>query len=417
MCSFPISLDSNQFILNQASYPQIEVNTKQDVNKQFKSHPDFIEFFSVNNLEDVLSFFDHKIVNDTNTNEPLINCNGKCTPWSQVKEELFGKEKVVSFKLPHGWKYNEQGIVKKNCVKWTILEPDWKDKVDPKPGEHFVELVSEKKGCCGVSRHCWLRLIDDKTNVTSVGFCGKMYKFFPIRGQKGKLVSPDPCEFHNKEVKKYCTRIKVTNVQYEALKNKIENDQNNKNLYFNLQTRNCSMYAVEVLKTIGINIDNREYPSQALARWAFSWMANIKTPKCITTALHYIAQFFRIILSPFYSLLLLGLGGAYTDKDITELEKQYGDRWAEKPNKPFTRWLPLLDGSILQFGTVWKVTEWQRVIDNERSSAMAKIQQEWDLKPNCSAEEAEQFKKRIDEARYAMPSNLEAAPLGFRTCS
>lgn len=321
------------------------------------------------------------------TNPGEFMLEGKLTKSDEVIKRLF-KDGPVLATLPHGFKYNEQGIVEKNQIKWTLLEPDWKDKT-PVIGKCFLEVVTLNKGFIGISRHCWIRLIDANGGVISVGFCGKVLKWLPFRAQKGKLASPDPGEFDTEGTKRV-TRFMIDQDAYDHVKARVESDQKNKNLYFNMITRNCSVYVTELLKSIGINIENKEYPTQAAARGIFKKL-NITPSPCVQKAMFYIAQVFRFILSPIYHLGILILGACYSDREAKALS-QYKASWPKQPNKPFRNFWSLFDPSDLRFATGWKIAEWQEWVERKRA---------------VSIQEAEQQGKLEDDARnliqYGLP--------------
>ncbi len=328
--------------------------------------PDLAEFMRKNKLEKHMRFFDHQLKLDPLTLEPLLLVKGNLIPWSKAKDLIFGPVLPSSLSLPHGWKYNDQGIVDKNLIKWTKLEPDWKDKTNPIPGHFFIELMCVKKNMW----HCWVRLIDDQTQVISTGLCGKVTAWLPLKRRKGKLASPDPGEFIRAD--KMSTRFEISAEQYAKLKAKIENDQT-KPISFHLMKRNCAVYALELLKEIGIQVDNREYPAQALLRSALSNL-NVKPPEKAMIALHYVAHFFRTLLSPLYNLLLLPLGGEFA-----------------------------LTPSSLKFATGWKVHAWQEKVAEWRQEQLRAIQQEKQEKAFITPEEEQAFERRIFEATYGIP--------------
>lgn len=368
-----VSLTSPQPTFHsQHVYPVLKnISTIQD---QF---PDLAQFVKENKFEKYMRFFDHHVKIDPKTLEPLLLVKGSMVPWSTAKHEIFGPNLPPSLRLPHGWKYNDQGLVNKNLIKWKKLEPDWNDKIEPKPGHFFIELMCVKKNMW----HCWVHLIDDQTRVISAGLCGKVSAWLPLKGKKGKLVSPDPGEFMRGE--KMRTRFEITDEQYNQLKTKIENDQA-KSVRFNLKKRNCSVYALELLKEIGVNVDNREYLTQALLRSTFSRL-QVKPPECVLKALHYIAHFFRTILSPVYHILLLPFGGGLHIKP-----------------------------SALKIATGWKVHAWQEKIAELRAKKILEITNERSQKATISPEETQQFERRILEATYSIPTTkIRPTTIGF----
>lgn len=294
--------------------------------------------------------------------EPQLLVEGRMLSWTQAKSLIFGNDYSGTLKLPIGWKYNANGVVKKDLIQWDQLETEWQDtSEDRMNGQHYIEVASISKDW----RHCWIRLIDDKGGVISVGFVGKIYHWLPFRAAKGKLMSPDPYEF--KDAPKMTTRIAVSAERYNKIKERIESDQKNKNLYFNQITRNCSTYVCELLNEIGIKIDNREFPTQAIGRTILR-VCNIKMPECILAAFNAVAMVFRALLSPIYLLGMLILGASYTNKDIKEIERDFENKWPVKPRKLFQSSQSLFDCSNFWFSATWRLREWQRTIAAYRIS-------------------------------------------------
>ncbi len=327
-----------------------------------RNYPEFMKFAIKNRLDDLLNFFNTHTVEVRYTHdvgEIWLCIEGEMKPWSEVKQTIFGSENPDNLTLPHGWKYNQDGFVKKNMVKWTVLEPDWQDKTAI-IGNYYIELVSRETKSLFDERHCWIRLIDNQASVISVGFYGNKAKLFPFRGVKGKLVSPDFKEIEPAR-KLHVTRIKVDASDYKKVKDKIELDQSTENIYFNFITFNCSAYACGLLKLIGIDINNSEFPSQAFGRRVLTKL-NIKLKPWILKLIHFIAMAVRYAASPFYNLGIILMGGAYTSRDIRKIEIKY-DRGLDLRPKPFSTFRSLFDGSNYKFRTGWKVTAWQKEID------------------------------------------------------
>lgn len=405
--SSPLSLGvQNPNILNN-------IQEEMNLNAIPQEFPDFVKFFKENDIKKYIEFFDHKIRLDEKNKQPLILLENEIISWSEAKLRIFGPNEPESLMLPHGWKYNEKGFVQKNLIKWETLEPDWHDKIDPQPGHFFVELVSKKKGWGGFSRHCSLRLIDEQTGVTSVGFCGKNFKWLPFRGQKGKFASPDPGEFVSG--KEYRTRIEITANEFLKLKTRIENDQKNKNVYFNFVSRNCSTYCCEVLSEIGININNCEFPGQALWRKVFSKL-KIRPYPAVVKAFHCISMFFRYLFSPIHNLGIFLLGGTFANKDIRVIERAEGEKWPKKPNKPFKDVASFFNCSNFKFATGWKVTTWQYAVGKYRAENILKIQEEIHQKElirSLTEAERKQYDDILFQAKYGLAENLKDTPLGF----
>jgi hypothetical protein len=393
---------------NSFGSPPENLSEEERAKKEF---PDFFQFCRENTS--YLRFFNHKPT--YKNGEPQILLEGVLTPWSEAKPKIFGDKPLVSLKIPHGWKYNANGIVHKDMIHWNKLEPDWKDP-EPQPGHYFIEIVSKQRGFLGLSRHCWVRLIDAESNVISVGFGGKVLKCGTFRSQKGKFVSPDVGEFEDGIEHK--TRIVISKKDHDNIKERIEFDQKTKNVYFNMITRNCSMYACALLKEIGITIDNREFPTQALARWFFKKLG-VNINLTVLKVINYAAFIFRILLSPFYLILILALGAGYSDNAILKIEKEHGKDWPEKPVRPFQHFSSLFNCANFNFGTGWKVTEWQQTVQEWREKqyhnelSQIALARRMALTP-ITAEQEEYFKNRLFQAKYGFPPKVEATPLGFQ---
>lgn len=336
--------------------------------KMHERFPDFVRFLEANNMKVYFSKFNHKIINACG--EPALLYQGAYFTWSDLKRILFNADRITDFSLPHGFKYIDKGIVKESLVQWSVLSPCWKDQENPLPGQFFVELVSQERGFLGYSRHCFLRLIDDQTNVYSVGYGGKLYNWLPFRSSKGRFYSPDPSEF--KDGKLRTTRIAITREQFIFLKYQIEKDQLIENFYFNLITRNCSQYTVELLKQVGIDINSQEYPTQALARRVCTFL-KIRPPDCILKIAHYVKIFFQYLLSPVLNVLLLLLGAKYANPDLVKLEKENSHLWPSLPKKPLENFESIFDINQLKLSTGWKVSEWQDWVKKRRELTMEQL--------------------------------------------
>lgn len=390
-----------------------KISRKEILKRIEKEFPDFITFFKKNNLEDFLNFYLHEI-QLRDDGQVYLLVENEMLPWTEAKRKIFGDGRdPTDLTLPHGWKYNYHGFIKKDLIRWTKLETTWKDRANL-PGHYFLEVVSKQRDCIGFTNHCILRLIDNNTNVTSVGFCGtSMLRWRPFRGQKGKLASPDPMEHLRGRFT--CTRIEITNEEYQRIKDKIETDQKEKNIYFNFITRNCSSYCCEVLKTIGIDIENDEYASQAIIRRIITWL-KIKVPKCALMALHYVSHFFRLLLGPVYNLAIFILGASSVDKEMAEILKERREKGLAEPKQPFQSFCAIFDGSNFKFKTGWKISSWQRSVAAYRARQVKLIEETMKSAGHggeLTREQIQMFDKLLFEARLARPPKYEATPFGF----
>lgn len=405
----------DQYAKEQAGKLTVHIRRLSDIPSS--ADPDFKRFFKENNFENILAYFGHSIVFDSVVQEPMIMKNGILTKWSEVKECFIklsndgraARNPNPPMLMPYDWQYTMDGIIERNAIKWSELKPFDKDRVDPRPGHYFVELMSKARSRINpFSRHCYLRLIDDVGNVISVGFCSRTPSCFPFRAQKAKLISPDPYEMLSGKM--FCSRILIDKARYDHLKARVELDQRTQNLYFSMVTRNCSIYCCDLLNEIGVKIYNMEFPDQALRR-NISYRCGCKPPKCVSIAIEWVAKFFRLLLSPITNLVMLILGASYKDADIIETERLHKLEWFKQPKKPFESCKALIDGTNFSFGTVWKVTAWQKKLEKYRKELMESITKEkTDLearqKSALSEEQRKKFEDQLFHAKYDLPQDF-----------
>lgn len=313
-----------------------------------------------NEIDKYTRFFGH----EKKADQFLLN--GKWTAWPEVKNILFGEQAVGP--LPRSFVYNQNGIVARHQCQWTVLEADWQEK-NPKVGKCFLEIVSQNKGYGGLARHCWIRLIDANSGVISVGLYAKMYKCFPFRSQVGKYISPDPAEFDPGD--KTITRFSITQEQYNHLKGRVEAFQKNKHFFFNLKTRNCTVFVCELLSEIGISIKNIEYPPYGGLRRVLKCL-KINPPQFVLKIFKLIGQFFRYLLVPFHLLILSFLGLYYSNDDVKLLPKG---------NLPKRNLCEILKSSYAFFPTVWKLCEWQEWIAEKRAAKIRELEKQGPITP------------------------------------
>ncbi len=363
-----------------------------------KTHPDAHLFMKSNNLFGAYVKFGWKV--SYHHDEPEFLFKGTYLPWSQIKKELFpeGSKKYV---LPHGYIFTEfEGITEQNGANWTELKPIFKDRLDPRPGKVFIEIVTNGNF---FNRHAYINLIDKESKVMQVGFCGKINALFPFRNQKGKLMSPDPWGYRLADVRR--TRIELTEEQFTKIKNRIETDQRTKNLHFNLLTRNCTAYVGEILREIGLKVHIQEYPEQILARVLFNSMG-ITIPKKLLKGLHVFGAFIRYILLPVYSLFIYILGAKYTDAKMKKVTQEHSHEWVKQPRAPFSSTKKTIMCQDINLFTGWKLLDFQNWVRRSRVLTYEKVLKEFQeasLTKELTKEEEARFEERLFSAMYALP--------------
>ena len=236
--------------------------------------------------------------------------------------------------------------------------------------------------------HCWLRIVNDKGKIISAGMCGDINKIAMSRGLVGRINSPDHREFSSEPKRQ--TRILIKKEEYKVLKNKIENDQKTHNFYFNLLTRNCSTYVCEVIQTIGLEVNNKEFLSQLVLR-AFFKRIKINPPETILKVLSPIFYISQMTLGTISSFLM---GAWYQNADVKILEKDYSSQWLEKPKKPFRSWKSFVNGNNSKMPSSFKVADWQEYVERHRSTRLKHLKNEKELFDHDIVK-SEKFRRRI----------------------
>lgn len=320
-------------------------------------HPDLVDFNRQYAIRAPRAHFGHQAI-ELRAGQPLLHFEGRMVPWDLVKKRIFGHEAPTSMRLPSGWRYEQSGLVAKDLINWTKLEPSWK--IENPTKEFFLEVVSNEIG----TKHSWVRLIDRDGNVISVGFASTLHTWFPLRSHIGKLASPDPLEFSGSP--QHCLRYPISPKQYHHVKARIERDQNEGNLYFSAISRNCSTYVAEILEEIGIQVDTCEYPNSMLVRET-SRIFGLKIPPVIRKIFLGITYLIMVLLSPILQVMVLFLGGSYKDKALEILEKTKDAKWKSAHRRPFSSVKSIFNGSNISFSTGWKMSEWQKSQKNCQS--------------------------------------------------
>ena len=327
-------------------------------------YPDLIDFLKANTLIDYMQGAGLKF-GTANNGEPLLPVNGTMMKWGQARKEIFGDADIKkSMELPLNWRFDASGLQKISVCEWTKLEPCRKE--DPHPGEFFVDLMTTAQGL----NHSWIRLVNEDGNIISVGLCGHIYSAALFRGSVGRLNSPDHREFMPEEHRR--TRILINKKQYEQLINRIENDQKTHNFYFNLLSRNCGAYALEVLSEIGLIIDNKEFPTQMGIRKLCQGI-NKTPPECVIKT---VSKILGIVRPIFGTLGTIAMGAWYQNGEVKQLEKQYGSQWKKKPNKPFRSVKSYFDGTNSQMLSTFKIADWQNFVERYRIERLEFLQKQ-----------------------------------------
>jgi len=370
--------------------------------KLAKKYPGFVDFLKQSDLITKMRHFGHKV--HEIDEQPAIYYEGNLTRWTDIKALLFDQNQK-DLSLPYGYRYIDRtvdqddnelpfGIVKQNLIKWKRLHPSFMD--HKMPGKFFVEVVSDSKNFHG---HAWIRIIDNKTNVISVGFFRKCHFFRSLATYKGKILQLDPHEFA--KTNKTITRIEISEKEYHKIIEKIETDQETGNLGFNYYKRNCAKYTCEVLEVIGIKVDNDEYPSQSVMRWVLESLQISKISKVAVSVLFVFVQAIRTLISPIYNIILWTQGINHNDGEYQKFLQEKGI--VERNLYPFR----IFSTESFRWSSTFKLRQWQHWVAIRRKNNLNKAHKDY-LNEKITKNEYGQAK---ENAKYEKPPSLKTRKL------
>jgi hypothetical protein len=262
--------------------------------------------------------------------------------------------------LSSDWRYDKDGFTKKSFIKFRKLTPTHQR--DNPDRHHYFVLKTKETGFLGLSRHCYMELIDADGNGYSFGLCGPVS--YPFCGKKGAITSPDPKEATKGIERRTC--IIIPEETFQVIKTTVELDKQNGEEYFHLFNHNCSTYTAHVAERhLGLKIDNREFISQSLMRNTFERI-NFHPGQTVLKIIHIVGVIFRAVLSPFYLLLWL-LTGAPFDTEIgkqTRLKQSYIQKVSLFQQTKDTFW-SFIFADYFKLSTGWKMSVWQNRVNLE----------------------------------------------------
>ncbi len=358
-------------------------------------YPDLVEMMRENDLPGFMKTAGLRI-GRSKKGQPLFPMESGMMKWERAREQIFGHAPSGD-RVLQNWRLISSGLQNVGMGSWQELTPCRYE--EPHLGHYYVDLMSTTAGL----NHCWVRLVDEQGRMASAGLCGKIYRRGLFRGSIASINSPDYREFSPEPHRQ--TRIEITQSDYLALKEKIENDQKDRNVYFNLLTRNCTAYACEVLSTIGLQIKNREYPTQIGIRKLLT-ISGLEPPEFLVKVMSSLASCFRPILG---AAIAIFMGAWYEDPEVAELEVQYASHWPKKPNKPFRSWRSFFDGTNGQMVSSFKVVDWQYFVDHYRKKRLEFLQsqkEQIDSQIRSHSRFSAEWEALEHRIRYEMPPGL-----------
>jgi hypothetical protein len=223
-----------------------------------KANLGFEEFASNPPLNRYLAAYGHE-VKVSKSGEIHLQKGDKYVRWSILKEKVVIPERDPVTNQP--WLYGPKGIQNKNMFEWTKLKPyKWED-----PSQWDGKLLFVLCCCCGpdypnfIGDHTWIEFWLSNGAKFSVGlYRGYKHKpgqntQSPLRIQKGYLMQPDVSRFWP-DTKIHEIPFEITQKEFNAMKQRIEEDKKDENLTFQLIGNNCTEYAKKIAKIAEIEI-------------------------------------------------------------------------------------------------------------------------------------------------------------------
>lgn len=217
--------------------------------------PDLKQFLEANHLHRHMDRHGHAIYYDQE-DEPHLLYENELTPWAVIRETVPTTQsgKMVSHAYTH------EGIVPGHdaaAIHRFEMQP-------PKPSP-LVQIVS--RSC--FPPHCWLRLINRRGEVYSLGFFGQelsrtnkelVWQLIP---QKGCILSPDPLEVIDAEETLVVTEIPLSDEEWALLFQLAQALQLQEELSFQLlnigKSLNCAGFIKSLLHSIAFEIPTRSW--------------------------------------------------------------------------------------------------------------------------------------------------------------
>lgn len=351
-------------------------------------YPDAVEFLQSSGVGGFLKQV--KLQLSVQNGELMIPVEGSAMSWSKLKQRFEQDSSWNGKNIPTSWRFDSWGLQPISAGEWTQLTPTSKEPAHP--GKWYFDFMTTTKGL----NHSWIRLVDEEGNVFSVGMSGTIHPFAMFRGSVAKIYSPDYCDFWPEPSRQ--TRVAISEEEFNKAMTKLHQDQQDHNLYFNLLSRNCSVYASEVSAEVGVEIDNLEFVSQAFHRSLFE-RVKLSLPKpvlAVASAVYYVA---RAILGTMFNFFVMGAW--YQDKEVGELEGKYKHRWKKQPRKPFRSIQSFFDGTNYKMRSTFMIAEWQNFVIRHRQKRLEKLDKlkdeaMKDIKPS----DLEKFEKEWSELRH-----------------
>ena len=232
-----------------------------------KINPGFPKFAKESSLYRYLAVYNHQLKVAKNGKIQILH-EGKMVPWKQVMELALAatpalKEKVGVSNLPR--KYTHTGLINGNFYNWVKLEHYIEEECKPNDPPYVFVICSLAQSTFRKTGDHSFAEIWYKVEESRDGKLCTLYRkicFGPYRENnngweafsllKTLIQSPDCSVFWPEEIFK--TSFAISKEAFDAIKSKVESDHQNEHLPFDLVSRNCTRYVLDLAEIAGIAI-------------------------------------------------------------------------------------------------------------------------------------------------------------------
>jgi len=244
-----------------------------------KASPGFQTFAEKTHLHRYLLRFNHSLAVDPETKKISILRQNRMTPWKEVSLKIKYKQGAWT------GHYSKNGIESHSRYDWKQFEPyatgnpnDWGNQYvfeyviwrkEPSPLSDNPKTIEDKPMLAGIHAYVRLKTPDKEDNIYSVGLYRPdkhIISFNPFRRQedgsfnlfhvlsirKGRLMQPDESEFWGGRFS--TLSVAITKEQFLTIKQKIEKDQAEDKLIYQLTHNNCNGFAADIAQIAGLEI-------------------------------------------------------------------------------------------------------------------------------------------------------------------
>jgi hypothetical protein len=283
--------------------------------------------------------------------QEMIKCEGSYLPLQEVMKRVYDRSKN---KISSDWRYDLNGFTNTSYVKFKKLTPTKLH--ENAQGLHYLVIKTKQAALFGMSRHCYMELIDDRGNGYSFGLCGPTR--YPLVGTKGAIVSPDPKEATPGIERR--TKIIISAEKFKEILDRVNQDKESGHEYFHITQHNCSRYVGVICEEhLNLNINNKEFLTQAVTRFFLRIFGSTPSSRFLKT-IGVIGAVFRFAISPLFVIFWLITGAPFDDRQGAEAKlRQFGPSNLSLKEKFIKVLYDSVYCNYLKINTGWKLSVWQ----------------------------------------------------------